>query len=92
MKIQYYQKRKSPECWVTKNEGALETAIQSLLEIDRWRSSIELSKIASYLRLSIESYFEIKDFTFHIPGRIVFIRNYPVDLRMVLISVGKSDP
>jgi len=68
------------------------SAIQSLLEIDRWRSSIELSKIASYQRLSIESYFEIKDFTFPIPGRTVSIRNYPVDLRMVLISVGKSDP
>lgn len=46
------------------------SAIQSLLEIDRWRSTIELSKIAGYLRISIESYFETKDFTVHIPGRI----------------------
>ncbi|MDQ1000626.1 hypothetical protein QFZ28_001026 [Neobacillus niacini] len=68
------------------------SAIQSLIELDRWRFTVDLPPIASLLRLSIESYFQNKDFTIHIPGRTVIIRKYPVDLRMFLISLGKSDP
>lgn len=68
------------------------SAIKSLLELDKWRATVELPNIASYLKDSIETYFYIQDYTLHIPGRTVFIRNYPVDLRMVLIAIGKSDP
>jgi hypothetical protein len=68
------------------------SSIISLLELDRWRSTIELPNIAPYLKNSIELYFETKDFSVHIPGRVVYLKNQPVDLRMVLISVGKSDP
>jgi hypothetical protein len=68
------------------------SAIQSLLELDRWRDTVELPNISFYLRDSIETYFYRQNYTIHIPGRTVFIRNYPVDLRMVLISIGKSDP
>jgi hypothetical protein len=68
------------------------SAIQSLLELDSWRSTIELPPIGPLLRISIEHYFHHKDLILHVPGRAVIIRKYPVDLRMVLISVGKSDP
>lgn len=68
------------------------SAIDSLIELDRWRSSIELPPIASYLKNTTQIYFERQDFSIYIPGRQVFIRQMPVGLRMVLISVGKSDP
>jgi hypothetical protein len=68
------------------------SAIDSLIELDKWRLTVDLPKIASYLKESIEYYFFNKDFTIHFPGKTVYINNYPVDLRMVLISVGKSDP
>jgi len=68
------------------------SAIISLLDLDRWRSTIELPRISSFLRDSIETYFYMQDYSIHIPGRDVFIKNTPVDLRMVLITVGKSDP
>ncbi|QOY37171.1 hypothetical protein AWH56_005905 [Anaerobacillus isosaccharinicus] len=68
------------------------SAIKSLLELDNWRASLELPSIAGYLKNTIHSYFEQQDFSVYIPGRHVLIRNLPVDLRMVLISVGKSDP
>lgn len=68
------------------------SAIVSLLDLDKWRATVDLPHISSYLRDSIEVYFYSQDYTIHVPGRTVFIRNYPVDLRMVLISVGKSDP
>ncbi|PWA09260.1 hypothetical protein DCC39_13470 [Pueribacillus theae] len=68
------------------------SAIQSLLDLDQWRETIELPPIASYLRNTVQTYFEQQDFSIYIPGRQVFIQNMPVDLRIVLISVGKSDP
>lgn len=68
------------------------SAIQSLLELDRWRNNIELPPIAAYLKNKIQTFFEGQDFSIYIPGRQVLIRQMPVDLRMVLISVGKSDP
>lgn len=68
------------------------SAIKSLLELDNWRASLELSSIAGYLKNSIHNYFEQQDLSIYIPGRHVLIRNLPVDLRMLLISVGKSDP
>jgi hypothetical protein len=68
------------------------SAIFSLLDLDKWRATVELPNISSYLRDSIETYFYGQDYTIHIPGRTVFIRNCPVELRMILLSVGKSDP
>ena len=68
------------------------SAIESLLELDNWRSSLKLPSLAGYLKNTIHKYFEQQDLSIYIPGRNVLIRNLPVDLRMVLISVGKSDP
>ncbi|TMU87126.1 hypothetical protein FGG79_03020 [Bacillus sp. BHET2] len=68
------------------------SAISSLIALDRWRHTIELQPIATYLKETIEFYFIQQDFSIHIPGRHVLIKKMPVDLRMVLISIGKSDP
>jgi hypothetical protein len=68
------------------------SAIQSLIDLDSWRSTIELPNIATFLKESIETYFQNRDLSVHIPGRVVLIKSYPVDLRMTLISIGKSDP
>ena len=68
------------------------SAIQSLLQLDKWRSTIELTPIAAFLRNTIQNYFEQQDFSIYIPGRHVLIKDLPVDLRMVLVTVGKSDP
>ncbi|GIP36066.1 hypothetical protein J2TS4_52760 [Paenibacillus sp. J2TS4] len=68
------------------------SAIESLINLDRWRASIELSNIAMHLKKTVQVYFERQDFSVYIPGRQVVIRNLPVDLRIVLVSVVKSDP
>lgn len=34
------------------------SAIESLLELDRWRSTVELPPIAIYLKDTIQTYFE----------------------------------
>jgi hypothetical protein len=68
------------------------SAIQSLLELDKWRATVELPQISPYLKTSFEFYFQSVDYSVYIPGKTVYIKSYPVDLRMVLISVGKSDP
>lgn len=68
------------------------SAIDSLLELDRWRACIELPPIAKYLKEQIQTYFSQQDFSVYIPGRPVLIKHLPVDLRMVLISVGKTTP
>ncbi len=68
------------------------SAISSLLSLDQWRESIDLQPIAAYLKDAVESYFLHKDFSIHLPGRHILVKGMPVDLRMVLISLGKSDP
>lgn len=68
------------------------SAIKSLIYLDRWRASIELPPIGIHLKNTVQIYFERQDFSVYVPGRQVIIRNLPVDLRMVLVSVGKSDP
>lgn len=68
------------------------SAIESLLELDYWRETFELPPIAAYLKDTIQIYFENQDFTLYIPGKQVIINNMPIDLRMVLMSPGKSAP
>lgn len=68
------------------------SAITSLVALDRWRDSIELQPISSFLKETIQFYFTKRDFSIYIPGRPVLIQKMPVDLRVVLISIGKSDP
>ncbi|WP_034750710.1 hypothetical protein [Halalkalibacter wakoensis] len=53
---------------------------------------MELQPIAGYLKNTIDVFFEHQDFSIYIPGRHVLIKNLPDDLRMVLVSAGKSDP
>lgn len=70
------------------------SAVKALIELDQWRNGMELElpPIARNLRAKINHYFQEQDFSIHIPGRQVFIDGQPVDLRMVLVSVGKSGP
>ncbi len=48
--------------------------------------------MGSFLRVHVNRYFQRQDFSVYVPGKAVFIQGYPIDLRMVLISVGTSDP
>jgi hypothetical protein len=68
------------------------SAIDSLLQLDQWNETVELPPLASYLKETIHAYFEKQDFTLYLPGQQVIIQNMPVDLRMVLLSIGKSAP
>ncbi|MCH1627736.1 hypothetical protein [Fredinandcohnia quinoae] len=61
------------------------SAIQSLIDLDKWRVAVELPRIAMFLKIKIGSYFLPRNYHLHIHGREVFIKNYPVDLRMTLI-------
>lgn len=64
------------------------SAIESLILLDKWRESIDLSSIANYLKETVELYFQKQNFSLYIPGKNVVIRKMPTDLRMVLISIG----
>lgn len=68
------------------------SAIDSLLELDRWRESIELPKIAPYIKDTIQHYFREQKLSLYLPGRPVYLQQEQVDLRMVLIALGNSDP
>ena len=68
------------------------SAINSLLQLDEWRKTFNLSPIAMYLKKNINQYFVKQNFSVYLPGRSVVLKKMPVDLRMVLISVGKSEP
>ncbi|WP_099354869.1 hypothetical protein [Fredinandcohnia onubensis] len=68
------------------------SAVQSLIELENWRLTMDLPKIGKLLQKIINSYFNEQDFSLCIPGKIVFIDGLPVELRIVLLSVGKSDP
>lgn len=68
------------------------SAIESLLELDRWRQTVELQPIAAHLKRSIEEYFAGQNYSIYVPGRQVLIKKLPLDVRMVLVSLGKSDP
>ena len=68
------------------------SAVESLMELDRWRESIDLDPIADYIIHTVEMYFGKQDFSIYTPGRQVFIQAIPVELRMVLIAIGNSSP
>lgn len=68
------------------------SAVLSLMELDRWRMGIELPPIAPFLRKQINQYFMKQDFSVYVPGREVYLDDYPIGLRMLLISAGTSDP
>jgi hypothetical protein len=68
------------------------SAIESLLELDQWRVETDLESMANYLKETIDTYFRHQNFLVHIPGRQVFLQHMPTNLRMVLISIGRSDP
>lgn len=67
-------------------------AVESLFKLDIWRKENEWPSISSFLVRKIEVYFMSQDLSLYVPGRKVLIRGLPVNLRMVLITVGKSDP
>ena len=68
------------------------SAVDSLISLDKWRRELELKPIASFLKEHINSYLQGQDFSVYVPGKAVVLKGYPVNLRMLLISVGKSDP
>jgi len=68
------------------------SAVDSLIFLDKWRREIELTPIALFLRRHINNYFQGQDFSVYVPGKAVVLKGYPVNLRMLLISVGKSKP
>ena len=68
------------------------SAIESLIQLDKWRESIDLPPVANYLKETVGLYFQRQNFSLYIPGKEVLIRKMPIDLRIVLISVGASDP
>jgi hypothetical protein len=68
------------------------SAVDSLIALDKWRREIELTPIALFLREHINNYFQGQDFSVYVPGKVVVLKGYPVNLRMLLISVGKSEP
>lgn len=68
------------------------SAIISLLNLDKWRRTVELPPISQFLKDSIDTYFNLHNFSIYTPGRQVIIKNMPVDLKMTLLSIGKSDP
>jgi len=45
------------------------SAIESLLELDRWRETIELPPLGTYLKDTIQAYFKNQDFTLYILGQ-----------------------
>lgn len=51
-----------------------------------------MAKAWGLRRLFGQSIFQRQDFSVFVPGNAVLIKGYPVDLRMVLILVGTSDP
>lgn len=68
------------------------SAIESLMDLDQWRASLELPKIAPYLIEVIEGYFLSQNFSVFMPGEIVFFQEEETELKMVLIAPGKSYP
>jgi len=68
------------------------SAVESLVEQDEWRKSIELEPIAAFIMHTVDLYFNQQNFSIHIPGRRVIIQGVPVELRMALIAIGRSDP
>jgi hypothetical protein len=69
-----------------------QATVNSLLKLDIWRKENEWPPISSFLVEKIEVYFMSQNLSLYVPGRKVMIRGLPVNLRMVLITVGKSDP
>lgn len=67
-------------------------AIQSLTDLDNWRITFDLPKIGRFLQKNIENYFKNQDLSVYIPGKTVFIKGLPIELRMALLSVGQSEP
>ena len=68
------------------------SAVQSLIRLDNWRKDNGWPEIAKHLVEVIESYFQHLDFDVYVPGRVVTIKNLPVNMRLTLISLGKSEP
>ena len=68
------------------------TALKALIKLDLWREDNGWPDIGDYLVGLIESYFKQQEMSIYYPGRIVSVKGMPVNMRMALISPGKSDP
>jgi hypothetical protein len=67
-------------------------AVKSLFKLDLWRRENGWEPISSLLVDNIHIYFMKQDPTIYVLGRRVSIKGLPVNMRMALVSVGKSDP
>lgn len=52
------------------------SAIESLLELDRWRLTIEMQPIAAYLKRTIEEYFSHQNISVYIPADRLLSKNF----------------
>lgn len=50
--------------------------IASLIQLDKWRKSIDLPTIVNDLKETVKLYFQRQNFSLYIPSREVFIRKY----------------
>lgn len=48
--------------------------------------------MASFLRKYINEYFQRQDFSIYTPGKDVVVEGYSVNLKLLLLSIGKSEP
>lgn len=69
-----------------------QTALQSLIKLDLWREENGWLTIGEHLVEVIEAYFQQQDMTVYIPGRGISIKGMSINMRMTLITPGKSDP
>jgi len=69
-----------------------QSALQSLIKLDVWREENGWPAIAEHLVEILETYFHQQDVSVFLPGKGVSIKEMPVNMRMTLIRVGKSNP
>lgn len=67
-------------------------ALQSLFKLDMWREENGWTAVSEHLVGVIENYFVSQDLSVYVPGKIVAVKGMELPLRMVLISLGKSNP
>jgi|GEM_PF-1602289 len=69
-----------------------QSAIHALVKLDLWREENDWPAIAEHLVEIIETYFHKQNMSIYLPGRVVSIKGMPTDMRMTLITPGKTDP
>jgi hypothetical protein len=58
-----------------------QSAIESLINLDQWSSSIELPSIGMHLKNTVQVYFERHDFSMYVLGDKLLFEIYPLILK-----------